>query len=412
MVSAVSNTPEHLRVGWTELFFDLVFVVVIAGLTQRLHGNPDGWQIAGTLGLLYLVWVAWFNTVALANLTHGIDAELRFYILLSMAGVAVMAVGIPTVGIAHSATFAVGYALARAALTPQWIRTRRRWGLGIVRPLLVGVGIAAGWLLSVALPTSAKWWFWGVLGLIDVGLFIYRPDEPGRVIAYDSDHLLERIGLFIMIIFGESVALLIGAIDNHPSPATWVVAGLGFWLICTLFWLYYDLIMDRLTAVLTKTSGRIGDLLGSGQVMVIIGLVGIAAGLNDAVDHTPAGHLPSGALWLLCGGVIVFTLGIISLSTEVFRRSWSAEKRRKRWLGMLLIALRGITVPILVGVFGTNLAPWLVIILLIITPFSVELGDMIWRKKGLAPSPEVLPIQHVAEREASSRGRALHDIPI
>jgi low temperature requirement protein LtrA len=30
---------EH-RVGWLELFYDLVFVVLIAALAHRLHGHP------------------------------------------------------------------------------------------------------------------------------------------------------------------------------------------------------------------------------------------------------------------------------------------------------------------------------------------------------------------------------------
>ena len=37
--------PEH-RASWLELFFDLVVVVAIATLTERLQVDADGWALA------------------------------------------------------------------------------------------------------------------------------------------------------------------------------------------------------------------------------------------------------------------------------------------------------------------------------------------------------------------------------
>ena len=34
------QTQQALRVDWLELFFDLVFVVIIKQLTDLLHGGP------------------------------------------------------------------------------------------------------------------------------------------------------------------------------------------------------------------------------------------------------------------------------------------------------------------------------------------------------------------------------------
>lgn len=41
----------------------------------------------------------------------------------------------------------------------------------------------------------------------------------------------------------------------------------------------------------------------------------------------------------------------------------------------------GIAVPVLVASFRASLVPWLVLLLLILTPFSVEVRSPLWSKK-------------------------------
>lgn len=55
---------KHQRVGWLELFFDLVFVVVIEKLTHVLHGDPTAGMLWAAIGLTMLVWLSWFNVTA------------------------------------------------------------------------------------------------------------------------------------------------------------------------------------------------------------------------------------------------------------------------------------------------------------------------------------------------------------
>lgn len=117
------------RVGWLELFFDLVFVVVIAQLSGHLEGAGGIGAFGGTYFMLLIVWTAWFSCVALTNLNHGVNQRERVFVLASMAGVAVMAVGLSPHHDRQD-VFAVGYAMARLALTPLWARQRQRSGGG------------------------------------------------------------------------------------------------------------------------------------------------------------------------------------------------------------------------------------------------------------------------------------------
>ena len=58
------------RVTFLELFFDLVFVVVIAQLAQRLAANPSWAGVGWFVYLFYAVWSSWINGTLYYDL-HG-----------------------------------------------------------------------------------------------------------------------------------------------------------------------------------------------------------------------------------------------------------------------------------------------------------------------------------------------------
>jgi low temperature requirement protein LtrA len=57
--SVPASTPEERSATWLELFFDVIFVINIAGLTHHLVAHPDlhalG-QVAVLYVPLFLVW--------------------------------------------------------------------------------------------------------------------------------------------------------------------------------------------------------------------------------------------------------------------------------------------------------------------------------------------------------------------
>ena len=109
-------TVRHQRVGWLELFHDLVFVVAIERLTHPVHGAPLHHRIAATIGLTMLVWFAWFNVTALTNVRGGIGPRGRPLMFASMAGVGVLALGVEPPLDGHPWLFAVGYVIARTSV--------------------------------------------------------------------------------------------------------------------------------------------------------------------------------------------------------------------------------------------------------------------------------------------------------
>ncbi|MEP6842873.1 MAG: low temperature requirement protein A, partial [Pseudolysinimonas sp.] len=81
-----------------ELLFDLTFVVAVASLTAELaHGILTGHPvaIASFLQVFAAIWWAWINFTWFASAFDVDDALYRGLTLVQMAGVLVVAAGVP-----------------------------------------------------------------------------------------------------------------------------------------------------------------------------------------------------------------------------------------------------------------------------------------------------------------------------
>lgn len=403
--------PPAQKVGWLELFYDLVHVTLLAAVTHLLHGEPSIGRMWAAFGLLVVVWTVWFNEVQATNLARGISPRQRGFVLASMAGVAVMAVGVPDVVEGEYLTFVIGYAMARFAMAPVWIGQQRLTGINAVRTALVSPLIAAAAVLSYLAGSQAL--FWVALVLIELGVAIQRPrsdaersmtrrerresrrarrrDPDAQELHFDSGHLMERIGLFVMLCFGESVAQLVNTTSEHRQ---WLVAGLGLVLVGSLFWAFYDVALDRVEHALEQAPDRLREILGFGQIAIVAGILGVAAGLAGAIEHG-MGHQPESTLRLLAGGCALAMLGIMSMSMDALRilitsarrtadasvaagdvapeeeRDRHTDPRRQRvavgWLVLVHLAL-ALLGPWVVLAFGARMPTAAVLVLLIAGP--------------------------------------------
>lgn len=314
----------HLQVGWLELFYDLVFVVVIARITYLIHGDPAPRTLLAAALLVVTVWVAWFNVTALVNTSGGLRPKARPFVLASMAGVGIMAVGIDGLPNGQVKLFALGYAAARVAVWPVWALERRARGRSQGRPFLHGPGVAALWIAGSFVPPPWVFGVWIALLLFELALSAIKPAPDA--FRFDGGHFVERIGGFVMIVLGESVGQIVAAVGGDRSPMAWVAAAFAFVLLCALWWLVYEATLSRMADVVTAPTNRVMELVGGGQLAVIVGLVGLAAGLAGGIQHADAnndlpGHLPTGALVALCGGLLLVLLGVATLSRHLWEAS-------------------------------------------------------------------------------------------
>ena len=356
------------RADWLELFFDLVFVVVVKQLTERLHGEPGPAEFVGVALLLVFAWTAWLNITFITNVSAESGPDRRIPVLLAMVGIGLIAVSIPNAFGDGAFLLALGLAIPRVAILPYWLRARRLRGRSILEPLLIGPGVAALILLAVLLPEPARPWAWLVLVIAPLVVALRSLSTLPVVVS----HLVERVALFTMIVLGESVVEIILAIDPAQSALGWFTSFAGFALICAFFWLYFQNATPTAERVLEhRYVAVLRDVITLGHYLIVLGLIGVAAGLGSAIEHADDAHLPFEALVALCGGVVVYHVAqmVIALRYGLPARS------------LLVLGPLAVIIPLLVIVFGRDWAPWVIVVILTVdTLLHRLLGPGIVRK--------------------------------
>ncbi len=233
-----------------ELLFDLTFVVAVAEAAAELsHSLADGHPVSGTLSYLmvfFAIWWAWMNFTWFASAYDNDDVPYRLLTLLQMAGVLVLAAGVPAAFEDRQfATVTVGYVIMRVAMIGQWLRAARSDPPGRACALFFAGGIAvvqAGWLLRLALPERAGMVAFVLLVLAE--LLVPPLAERRGPTPWNPEHITERYGLFTIIVLGECVAATTNAVQatraggGLTADLAAVAAG-GLVLLFGLWWLYF-----------------------------------------------------------------------------------------------------------------------------------------------------------------------------
>jgi low temperature requirement protein LtrA len=144
--------------------------------------------------------------------------------------------------------------------------------------------------------------------------------ERIRLIPIHTSHIPERVGLFTIIVFGETVlAVVVGTETVSWELDSGVVAVLGFTIAAAIWWLYFDYLDTTI----------VGRTIASGQVYLfahlplLTGLAALGPGVKLAIKSTGSDNLSEGTAWMLGGGValVMAAMGVIQLVTARTGRS-------------------------------------------------------------------------------------------
>ncbi|MEU4231660.1 low temperature requirement protein A [Nonomuraea sp. NPDC026600] len=291
----------HRASSQLELLFDLTFVVAVAAVTaQFAHDIADGHGPAGVVPFLqvfFSIWWAWMNFTWFASSYDTDDVAYRLLTMVQMAGVLVLAAGVPAAaGHSDYGIVTLGYLIMRIGLVAQWLRAgledpaRRRTALRYAVGITV---VTMGWLVRFlfaeagALPSSSV--LLTFVCLVVLELAVPRWAERARATNWHPHHIAERYGLFTIILLGESVLAasrgVEGALEaDRISAPLVVIAGSGLVLLCALWWLYF----------LVEAGEGLSDrrdrsyLWGYGHYGVFAALAALGAALEVAVEQS--GH--------------------------------------------------------------------------------------------------------------------------
>ncbi|MEU9303417.1 low temperature requirement protein A [Streptomyces sp. NPDC048269] len=347
--------------NWLELFFDLVFVALAAQLSHGLHGDPGLRDFAVFLALYFPPWWLWVNLTVSSNLFVDNSPRRRLLMLFAMLCIAVMAAAVPEADTDRGSVYALGYAGTRLVLLGLWWPATRypepdripRW-----RPLSYCLASGLLWAGSAAVPAPWQYVVWAGLIAGEMALLLTSRGRgvPGSL---DTGHIVERVGLFVIIVLGESVIALVTSADHVWTLRAGLVGVLGFVLLATLWWSYFDFGSTSAELMLGSAQGRDAYLLardvgGFLHFFVTAGVLCMAGGLATAVEEADHAHLPTGAAWALGGGLALYHAAHAAIALRFHRPPGSVAV----W------AVPGIGIPLLVVWAAGGLAPWLVVLLL------------------------------------------------
>lgn len=227
---------------WTELFFDLVFVVAVAQLAAGLHADASLDGAIAFLGLFAPVWWTWTNYAYVADLFDADEGPFRLVLLGAMLFVGGLAATIPDAFAGETAGFVVAYALLRGDLLVvyAWAWSTDRRLRRLVGTHVIGFGLGGlVWIASLLVAAPGRYAMWAVAIAIDLGtgLVAYLGSQD---IPRHRSHMPERFALLTLIVLGESViAVSATTADAHWAVESVLTAALGFGLAAALWWLYF-----------------------------------------------------------------------------------------------------------------------------------------------------------------------------
>lgn len=233
MTSAVQGAGER-RAATVELFFDLTFVFAITQITHLLKAVYTAGDLIGALSMLTFLWWMYGGYVWLASHITS-QRALTAVMLTAMAGTFFLAIGIPGLH-EHSTAVIGGGALFVVAVHTLAFATLA----GLARPTLrfglVNIGAALLLGLSGYLPSLASSCTQLLVIIILVGMALFY---SARAFTLSPDHFVERHGLLLLIVFGESVISIGISLSVGDMVTGLVEAGLSLAIIIALWSAYF-----------------------------------------------------------------------------------------------------------------------------------------------------------------------------
>lgn len=328
---------EHARVGFVELFFDLVFVFAITQISHLLIQHPTPLGALQALMLMAAVWWSWIYTSWVTNWLDVERTPVRIALFAIMAVGLVMSIALPEAFGERGLIFAGAFVAIHVgrALFMLWAARSDR---GLTRnfqrilswALLSGVFWIAG---GFADPEQKLFWWLGALAVEYAGPASgYRTPGLGRAATADwtveGAHLAERVGLFVIICLGETLLVTGATFAELPWSAATVAAFASSFLTTIAMWqLYFGRKHEAASEFIAhaRDAGAIARRAYTyAPIVLIAGIVVSAVGDEFVLAH-PLGHSLAHMTAAILGGPAIFLFGS-SLAAYCVWGRWAVDR--------------------------------------------------------------------------------------
>jgi low temperature requirement protein LtrA len=358
------DTIAHRQVSFLELFYDLVYVAVISQAAHHLAEHVSVRGLVEFVVVFALIWIAWINGTLYLELHGREDGRTRSLVFVQMGILALLAVFTASAADTSGQAFALVYATFQVVQTWLWGTVWRQDRHG--RPEFVAVtrAYAAGMAISVAvilasafLPATPRLVVWAGFAIAwIVGIIMVARGARVGLGMTPTDSLVERFGLFTIIVLGEVVFGVVDGLSSAERDGLTVTTGmLALWMGFGFWWIYFDLVGRRLPR---GDGGALSTWLLS-HLPITGSIAAAGAGMVSLIGHAHDARTPAGTGWLLGGAVATGLLALVL--TE--RALVDAERLFSVFRPLGLAMTAGAAAALIVG--GIRPAPWLLALLLV-----------------------------------------------
>lgn len=307
---AHGDVIEDRSVGFIELFYDLVYVVVIARAAHHLAEHLTWRGVAEFAVIFGMIWLAWLNGSLYQDLHGREDGRSRTYIFMQMGIIAVLAVYTADAGSETGGAFALTYTVFLLLLTWMWYTVRRQdadeWASSTARYL---TGMASSVVIvaaSIFLPDDARVLLWAafLVAWVVFSFSMRRDLGTGDLTATDST--VERFGLFTIIVLGEVVVgVVTGLAEADRSFRVLATGLLGLGIGFGAWWTYFDFVGRR------HPRSGLGVQWMFSHLPISMGIAAAGAALVSLVEHAGDQRAPVATSWVLTGSIAVALFGLM-----------------------------------------------------------------------------------------------------
>ena len=257
--------------------------------------------------------------------------------------------------------FALSYAFMRLILVIEYVRVFRTIKSSnsanpLVKRYIIGFSIAAIiWLISAFVPiTEIRFALWVIGLIIDFATPISLSKLTSKFAPHIS-HLPERMGLFTLIVLGESIVGIVNGMTEQIWDVYSVIeASLALCISFSLWWLYFDS-TGRLPIQILREKGRISLYLIwlYTHFPLVVAITAVGVGIRRLVSSEQHSVLDNSDLWLICGSVAI---SLISQSVlhliSIDKDTHDFTRRKKFAISRIVSAIVIISIPILLNNYG------------------------------------------------------------
>lgn len=247
-----STEKVDRKISWLELFYDLVYVIAISTITHYVAQQFSFNTLLDYFYLFVIIFWGWLNGSMYHDL-HGTEGlRTKLMTLWQMLIVAALVITL------HSETKHILFNATIVLLIMQIYITYLWWSVGFYdkehrrlnKPYTIIYLISLGLMfttLFVGQPYIRILFYLALMLNCSPPFVTYFLLKRKTNALTLSSSMTERLGLFIIIVFGEVVLGVInGIIATHSMNAlSWVQFSLAMGIVFALWWLFFTIVSDR-----------------------------------------------------------------------------------------------------------------------------------------------------------------------